>query len=304
MQSPAYFAPANGIQLCYETFGEPSCPTVVLISGLGVQLLGWHEDLCADLAARGLYVIRFDNRDTGLSTHLDSKGTPDLAKLAAGEGVLPYELVELARDVAGLLDHLGVTQAHVVGASLGAAIAQLTALEFPDRVASLTCVMGTTGEASVSVPTPDALATLLRPSATDRAGYLAGALQSIRCFGSPAYPYDPTVVTERAGKAYDRNHDPAGRARQLAAFMADGDRTARLAAVTCPTLVVHGEADPLIPAPAGVAIARAITGARLVLIPGVGHELPRPIWPILVSGVCDLVAQGETSMERRNGTND
>ncbi|GAA1823322.1 alpha/beta fold hydrolase [Microlunatus capsulatus] len=281
---------ADGIRIVYETFGDPADPPVLLVMGLGAQLLAWREGFCAALVERGLFVVRYDNRDIGLSTHLDGAPRPDFGALLAGDpSSASYTLSDMADDAVRLLDHLGLAAAHVVGASLGGMIAQTLTVDHPERVLSLTSIMSTTGDRSVGRATEAATATLLAPPVSSREEALERSVVSARVLGSPGYPADPDEVRRRAGEGWDRDHDPAGVGRQLAAIYASGDRTARLADVAVPTLVLHGADDPLIDVSGGRATAAAVPGAELVVLDGMGHDLPEALWPQVVDAVDALV---------------
>jgi len=254
---------ANGITIEYETFGDAFSPPVLLIMGLGAQLTMWDERFCTALAKAGYYVIRFDNRDVGLSTTFeDATASP------------AYTMSDMAADAAGLLDALGIESAHIVGASMGGMIAQTFAIEHPAKTRTLISIMSTTGNQTVGQPTPDALAALLAPAPATRDEAIEAGLRVWRLIGSPGYPYDEEAVRDRAAATYDRSFNPAGFARQLAAIMSQPDRTAALGGVKVPTLVIHGAADPLVTPSGGEATAAAIPGARLKLVPGMGHDLP------------------------------
>jgi pimeloyl-ACP methyl ester carboxylesterase len=267
-------ATANGITLEYETFGDPSSPPVLLIMGLGGQLLGWDPAFCRSMADAGFYVIRYDNRDIGRSTWFDDAGLPDLAEFMAGTGTPPYTMSDMAADAAGLLEFLGLPAAHIVGASMGGMIAQTFAIEYPERTRTLVSIMSTTGDRDVGQPHPEALAALFVPPPTSRADAIEQAIKSWRVIGSPGFPFDEEAVRQLTGAAYDRAFHPSGTARQLAAVMSQPNRTAALAKVRVATLVIHGEADPLVDPSGGRATAAAIPGARLKLVPGMGHDLP------------------------------
>jgi pimeloyl-ACP methyl ester carboxylesterase len=269
---------ANGIEITYETFGDPSGRPLVLVMGAGVQMLGWHEDLCQAFVDRGFFVVRFDNRDVGLSTHLHHV-VPDVSGAAAGDlSSAAYTLEDMADDVAGLLDALGLDSAHVVGLSLGGFVAQTLAARHPARVRSLTSMM-------TAPVLPVDWQLVARGPATSREEYVQQALQMSRLMASPEYPADETWVTDIAGRAYDRAYDPAGRVRQLLALVASGDRTEVLRAIRVPTLVVHGEADPIVPVAGAGATAEAVADAELLVLPGMGHSLPRPLWPTIVDAI-------------------
>src|SRR5215472_8470002 len=253
-------ARANGMQIEYETFGDPADPTLLLVMGLGGQMILWHEEFCEALAARGHHVVRFDNRDVGLSTKLDHAGLPDvmgaLSAVAQGRPIdAPYRLRDMADDAAGLLDALDLESAHVVGASMGGMIAQTLAIEHPDRVLTLTSIMSTTGEPGLPQARPEAMGALLTPAPTERAAAIEHGLRLWRTIGSPGFPFDEGEVRERAALAFDRGQSPAGVARQLVAILASGSRRAALASVRAPTLGIHGAADPLIPVEAWRATA-------------------------------------------------
>jgi pimeloyl-ACP methyl ester carboxylesterase len=271
---------AGAVELAYETFGEHGRPPVLLVMGIGSQMINWHEDFCTALSS-GRFVIRFDNRDVGESQWLE--GDVDIAACAAGDtSSAVYTLDDMADDAVGLLDALGLSSAHVVGASLGGMIAQTIAIRHPQRVRTLTSIMSTTGEPGVANPTAEAAAVLMSPPAQSRDEAMERILEVRRVIGSPGFPRDEEDIRQRAGRAWDRGVNPAGFARQLAAVYASGDRTEALRSLDVPTLVVHGEDDPLIPASGGRATAAAIPGAELWTVPGMGHDLPRDIWPDLI----------------------
>jgi pimeloyl-ACP methyl ester carboxylesterase len=281
-------APANGIELVYESFGDPADPTMLLVMGLGVQMLGWDEGLCELLAARGFRTVRFDNRDVGRSTKIEGGPRPDLMAAAMGDASsASYTLDEMADDCAGLLDHLGVQAAHVVGVSQGGMIAQTLAIRHPDRVLSLASIMSSTGDRAVGQPHPEALPTLLTSGPADREGFAESAVQVFRVIGSPGFDADEEKLRELARASFDRGYHPEGTARQLLAILASGDRTETLRRLDVPTVVIHGTDDALIDVSGGKATAAAIPGARLELIEGMGHDLPRELWPRFV----DLIAE-------------
>jgi pimeloyl-ACP methyl ester carboxylesterase len=283
-------AHANGIEIEYDSFGDPGAPAVLLIMGLGAQMILWDEAFCAALVERGFHVVRFDNRDVGLSTKLDHAGKPSV--LAAMEAMragkpldAPYLLADMADDAVALLDALGIERVHVVGASMGGMIAQTIAIRHPARVQSLTSIMSTTGDPDLPNPTPEAMRALLTPSPGERAAYIEHAVAAVRVLGSPGFPFDEKAVRSRAARSYDRSFHPAGFARQMVAVWASGSRTAALASVRVPALVIHGDADPLIPVAAGRATAAAIQGAALMVIEGMGHDLPRPVWDRIADAI-------------------
>jgi pimeloyl-ACP methyl ester carboxylesterase len=284
------------IEITYESFGDAAAPPVLLIMGLGSQMLGWHEGFCEELAGRGLRPIRFDNRDVGLSTHFPNAPMPDFAAAMRGDtSSASYNLSDMAADTVGLLHALGLASSHLVGASMGGFIAQTVACEYPERVRSLTSVMSNTGAPGVGQPSPDTAALFSGGSPKTREDVMDRAVLGVRIVGSPGYPADEDEVRERAGLAYDRAHDPVGLIRQSLATLASGDRTARLHSVAAPTLVIHGKADKMIDVSGGIATAEAIPGAELVLIEGMGHNLPRVLWPRLAALIADHVHGAEAS---------
>jgi pimeloyl-ACP methyl ester carboxylesterase len=287
-------ARVGAIEIAYETFGAPDDPPLLLIMGLGTQMLGWPDEFCHLLEARGLYVIRFDNRDIGLSTHLHDAPAPDVMAAVAGDTrSASYTLTDMAADAAGLLDALALTSAHVVGASLGGMVAQTLAIEHPRRVRSLTSIMSTTGDRRVGAPTEAGAAALMAPPARDRDGAIERALSSARAIGSPGFPLDEEAVRDRASRSFDRAFDPPGVARQLVGVLASPDRSPQLHELSVPTLVIHGADDALIGVSGGRATAAAIAGAELVIIEGMGHDLPRALWPELAGHIGDLIARVE-----------
>ena len=272
----------GAVELACTTMGDPADPPLLLVAGLGAQLISWEDDFCRALVDRGIFVVRFDNRDAGLSTHL--------GEVAAEPA---YGLSDLAGDAAGLLDALGLDSAHVVGASMGGMIAQLVAIEHPDRVRSLTSIMSTTGDPTVGHATEAAVAGLTAPPALTREAVMEGAVLANRIMGSPGYPMAPDELRARAGQAFDRAYDPAGFGRQLQACLAADDRTQSLRLLQVPTLVIHGADDTLIGVSGGRATAAAVPGAELLVLDGVGHEVPRGVWPVVVDRIAGLVARAE-----------
>ncbi|MEV7008005.1 alpha/beta hydrolase [Streptosporangium sp. NPDC051022] len=279
--------PANGIEIAYDSFGSPGGRPLLLIMGLGSQLIHWDEEFCELLAGHGHRVVRFDNRDAGESTHFHHAESPVL-----GSDEAPYLLDDMADDTAGLLDALGWESAHLVGVSMGGMIAQLTAIRHPNRVRSLTSIMSTPSP-QAAPPTDAAMAALTAPPAPDREAAIRRALAACDVLGSPGYPPDLERIARTTGLGYDRCHDPAGGARQLAAIVASADRAPRLRELTVPTLVMHGLDDPLVPVAGGIATAEAVPGARLLTFPGMGHNLPRPLWPEFAAAIGELTASAE-----------
>jgi pimeloyl-ACP methyl ester carboxylesterase len=282
-------AASNGIELEYDTFGDPADPPILLVMGFTAQMTLWEEGFCQQLADHGHYVIRFDNRDCGLSTKLDGVKV-DLAPLleasAAGhrprDVEVPYLLSDMAADGLGLLDALGIERAHVVGASMGGMIVQTMAIEHPERVASMTSIMSTTGEAGIGQATPEAMSVLLTPPPSDRDAYIAHSVSTTKVYASKRY-FDPDKVAKRAAAAYDRSFYPEGASRQLAAIICSGNRAKGLAALTTPTLVIHGYDDTLIDPSGAYRTAELVPGARLLMLKDMGHDLPEPLWPFITS---------------------
>ena len=286
---------ANGIELCHDTFGDRSAPPLVLIMGLAAQMIAWDDEFCAALAGRGRFVIRFDNRDIWLSSRFTEAGVPDIAAAfaAAMQGqpvAAPYLLRDMADDVVGLLDALGIASAHVVGASMGGAIAQTLAIHHPARLRTLTSIMATTGAPDLPPPTPAPLGVIFKPTPGDLPGYQDSYVQTWQVLRGPGFPLDDARDLARAGQNFARGLNPAGVARQLMAIMASGSRREALAAVTMPTLVIHGDADPLVPLACGIDTAKAVPGARLTVIAGMGHALPISLWPRIIDAIAEHTA--------------
>lgn len=284
---------ANGITLEYETHGDPANPAMLLIMGLGAQLTLWPIELVEALVARGYFVIRHDNRDIGLSTKFTDKGVPDIPKVVMAlmtgkKPEVPYTLSDMASDAMAVLNAAGVVKAHIVGASMGGMIAQLVAVQHPDRVLTLTSIMSTTGNPLLPPARPEAMAALTAPIAPDAdlETILARGATVSRAIGSPGYPADPARLRANVQRDYERSFHPTGAMRQMAAIVADGDRRARLKNVTTPTLVIHGVDDPLVPVEGGRDTAAAIPGATILEVPGMGHDLPLA----LVETIADAIA--------------
>ncbi|MBV9425151.1 MAG: alpha/beta hydrolase [Solirubrobacterales bacterium] len=274
------------LRLCYETFGDPAAPPLLLVMGLSAQMILWDEDFCELLAAQGVWVIRFDNRDVGRSTIVREAPVPKRWQLLTRDPRgAAYSLDDMAADVVGLLDHLEIGAAHVVGVSMGGMIAQLVAMNHPDRTLSLVSIMSTTGNRRVGYPSPRMALRLLRTVPRDRAGYIADHIETYRAIGSKGFNFEEEHKRERAGRCFDRGIHPAGSARQLAAVVTAPDRTPRLAQITVPTTVIHGDGDPLIHVSGGRATAEAIPGAKLLILPGMGHDLPRELWPQIIDAI-------------------
>ena len=279
---------ANGIELEYDSFGDPADPALLLIMGLGSQLISWDPQFCALLAERGFRVIRFDNRDIGLSTPFDHLPVPDLFAILGGDlSSAPYVMADMAQDTAGLLDALGIERAHVVGASMGGMIAQELAIKYPERVLSLCSFMSNTGDGKNGMPTQEALAVITSPRGANRDEAIERTVDTLRVIGSATPEYAPTDEWRyaRAAQIYDRSYRPDGGARQVAAIAASPDRTEALGSLRMPVLVMHGDQDKLIDVSGGYATAAAVLGSERIIFPGLGHDLPRPLWPAFVDAI-------------------
>jgi pimeloyl-ACP methyl ester carboxylesterase len=270
-------AHVNGTDIEYVAEGDPSDQTVLLVMGLGAQLIAWPRGFLDGLRERGFYLIAFDNRDCGLSSKFE--GMPDITALFGGDASsAPYRIEDMADDAAALLVHLGIDRAHVVGASMGGMITQALVIHHPARFATACSIMSTTGDRAVGAPTGEAMTALLRPIATSREEAIEASVAGSKVIGSPKYPTDEALLRQRAAAAYDRSYCPEGTARQLGAILASPDRTEGLHGVRIPFLVIHGEADPLVTLSGGEATAAAVPGSELLVIPGMGHDLPEELW--------------------------
>ena len=291
-------AKANGIELVYDTFGDSDAPPLLLIMGLASQMIAWDDDFCGMLAARGYRVIRVDNRDIGLSTKCSQFGVPDLptlmAQFMAGQPVIaPYTLRDMADDTVGLLDALGISTAHVAGASMGGAIAQEVAIRHPHRLRTLTSIMATSGDPALPPPKPEAMAALFAPTPTDLDGYIERYRRTWQVLRGPGSPLDEARDAERARQIHARGLNPPGVARQFAAILASGSRKQLLESIGIPTLVIHGDADPLVPVECGIDVANTVPDAKLLIIEGMGHALPISMWPRIVDGIAEHAARTE-----------
>ena len=291
---------ANSLEFEYDTFGDPAAAPLLLIMGLGAQMIAWDEEFCELLAGRGFHVVRFDNRDSGLSSALDHLPVPDPLAVMAGEVRPPYTLEDMAADAAGLLEALGIPSAHVVGASMGGFIAQIMAIEHPERVLSLTSIMSGPGGMRDNVHgTPEATAVLTQRPPSDREGMIEHGVRVSRVLWG--VHFDEEEARRRHTRAVDRAVHVEGTQRQLAAIAAASSRVEALGRLRIPALVVHGEADPLLPAENGRRTAAAIPGARLLLLPTMGHDLPRVYWTPIVDAIAETAARADARIPPRAG---
>ena len=287
---PPQIIRANGIDICHEIFGDAAAEPLLLIMGLGAQMIHWDDEFCRQLAARGFRVIRFDNRDIGKSGKMTGGGrlSPvELLKLRFLKipVAAPYELIDMAKDTVGLMDVLGIKSAHLVGASMGGMIAQETAISFPQRVRSLTSIMSTTGNPKVPPPTREAAAMLMAPPPKTKEEYFERFAKTWKILRVGSFPEDEALDRSRAERTFERGLNPAGVGRQLRAILASGSRKERLHAVKTPTLVIHGTVDPLVRPEGGKDTAASIPGAKLLMIEGMGHALPIPMWPQIIDAI-------------------
>ena len=286
---------AGDVELCYETFGDPSSPALLLTMGLATQMIGWHEDFCRALADRGFHVIRYDNRDVGRSTSMPGRSPTLLQLLRRDRRAAAYTLADMADDGLGLLDHLGIERAHVMGASMGGMIAQTIAARHHHRVLSLVSMMSNTGARWNGEPSPRLYHVLLKPAPRDRDAYMDHAVWVFSKIGSPGFPPDDESLRALAAQSFERGINPAGSGRQLAAIIASGDRTPLLRTISVPTLVIHGKRDRLVPLSGGRATSRAIPGSRLLVIDGMGHDIPRGAWPRMLDAIEQNAARAGTA---------
>lgn len=285
---------ANDISIEYESFGASSDPTLLLVMGLGMQMIAWPEQFCRELASRSYHVIRYDNRDTGFSTKFDGQTAPSVLSLIVRSALrlpvrAPYTLRDMANDAVGLLDAIDVQEAHIVGASMGGMIAQNIAASHPQRVRTLTSIMSTSGHRSLPGADPLVSRHLFRtrPTGNDRDAVIAHNMRTIELIGSPAYPVDEETRREMVSISFDRCFYPEGFTRHVAAIVQDGDRRQRLSTISAPTLVIHGREDPLVPLAGGIDTAKHIPGAELEIIDGMGHNFPVELWPQIIDLIAD-----------------
>ena len=285
---------SNEVRLYYETHGDPADPALLLVNGFSSQILGWFEGFREQLAERGRFVVSFDNRDVGLSTHLDGVEV-DLAAVtkafAAGTAMppVPYTMSTFGDDAVGLLDQLGIPAAHIAGVSMGGMIVQQMAIDHPERVLTMTSIMSTTGERGYFEATPEAMAALTAPWPTDREGFIAAGVASRKISASRRY-FDPDLSAKLLADSYDRMFYPEGLDRQMAAVRGSGHRAEGLRNLGVPTLVIHGREDPLIMPNGGERTAELVPGANLLLVGDMGHDLPKPQWPIIIDAIISHTA--------------
>jgi pimeloyl-ACP methyl ester carboxylesterase len=294
-----HMARVGELDICYETFGSPDDPALLLVMGLGTQMVAWPAGFCEQLVERGFFVIRYDNRDAGRSTHMRHLPPPTRKQLILRDkSAAKYSLADMAADGIGLLDRLGIASAHVAGASMGGMIAQTMAARYPERVLSLASIMSYTGHFWKGTPAFRIYPILLRQPVPSREGAIESAVSVFRLIGSPGFPFDEDATRQLAGLSYDRGNNPAGAARQLAAIIAGGDRAGELRGITVPTVVIHGTKDKMMRPAGGRATAAAIPGARLVTIEGMGHDLPRGAWDRIVDAIAANAERADAALAR------
>jgi pimeloyl-ACP methyl ester carboxylesterase len=289
-RTEADFVDANGMRLCYETFGKRSDPPLVLIMGLAAQMIVWPDDFCASLAAQGRWVVRFDNRDIGKSTWLTEARTPSMADifmgLAAGKPpAARYALIDMAKDTIGLFDALGIDRADVVGASMGGAITHELMTAFPERLRTATTIFAPSGDPNSPAATPAAMANLVKPRPTDRESFIETYVANWRVLAADHFPFDEEKTRREGALSFDRGTNPQGVVRQMLAIVASGNRKDALRSTNTPTLIIHGTLDPLVPFGIGEDLAQTIPGAKFEIIEGMGHSLPRQAWPQMLEAI-------------------
>jgi pimeloyl-ACP methyl ester carboxylesterase len=294
-----HMAKVGELEICYETFGSSDDPALLLVMGLGTQMIGWPDRFCAALADRGLHVIRYDNRDVGRSTHLRQHRPPTIKQLLLRDkSAAAYSLTDMADDGIGLLDRLGFERAHVAGASMGGMIAQTMAARHPDRVLSLASIMSNTGHRWKGMPGLRAYPIFIRRPADNREGAVESTISTFRLIGSPGFPFEEEELRRVAQISYERGYNPAGTARQLAAILAAGDRKEELRRIVAPTVVIHGTRDYMVRPSGGRETAKAIAGARLVEIEGMGHDLPPGVWGRIIEAIVSNVERADAPSRR------
>ncbi|NTV13304.1 MAG: alpha/beta hydrolase [Desulfobulbaceae bacterium] len=282
----------NGIQLEYDTFGDRSSPALLLIMGGGSQMIYWEVEFCELLAKKGRFVIRFDNRDIGLSTKFENAGIPDMLAAMKGEPVsLAYTLEDMADDAVALLDALGLDKAHICGASVGGMIAQVISYRHPERVLSLTSIMSSTGNPELPQIKPEILAEVYKPVPDGREAYIEHNVNMWRKLWSPGFPFDEGRLRTLMAESYDRSYYPQGMARQSAAALVHGYRKSSIASIKTPTLVIHGDKDPFMSVEGGRETAQLIPGATLLIIDGMGHDMPKEVWPTIIDAMSSNVIE-------------
>ncbi|MFZ9887728.1 MAG: alpha/beta fold hydrolase, partial [Myxococcota bacterium] len=287
----------RGITLCYETFGDSGDPPAFLIMGLATQMIGWNEDFCAGLAERGFYVIRFDNRDVGRSTHMPYRAPGNLQFLTKKFDEDLYTLADMAEDTARLIERLGLSPAHIIGTSMGGMIAQELAVNHPEIVRSLTSIMSSTGSSRHGQPSAAMYKHLLSRAPHNREQFIERAVEVFGSVGSPGFEVDPDWIRDRAARSYDRGYDVTSSARQLGAVLKSGNRIESLSRIQAPTLVIHGDSDPLIDVSGGRATAEAIPDAELLVVEGMGHDFPRDAWPLILDRIAAHAHAADRSRE-------
>jgi pimeloyl-ACP methyl ester carboxylesterase len=289
---------ANGIEIEYEALGDPAGAPLLLIMGLGAQLIAWDDGFCAALVERGFHAVRYDNRDSGLSTRMESLGAPDFGAALRGESDPPYTLDDMADDAVGVLDALGIRSAHIVGASMGCFIAQLVAINHPERALSLTSIMSDPGGEDRIWAEPGVLELLIKKPGPTREERIDEGVHARQVFAGEGNPFDAAAERANVTRAYDRSYYPAGYVRQLIAVFVAGSRVADLAKVRVPTLVVHGVDDPLVPLENGRRVAAAVPGARLLELEGMGHNLPERYWPVVADAIAETARSAASQAAR------
>lgn len=284
------FVESNGIKICYDTFGDRNNPAFVLIMGLASQMVTWEVEFCETIAKAGYFVIRFDNRDVGLSTKFDDAPIPDVIALYQGQPIeVPYLLIDMAKDAIGLLDALEIEKAHICGASMGGMIVQTIAINFPERILSLTSIMSTTSDPTLPPPNPDAMAVLIAPPEPEREAHIRKGIESWKILSGGVLPFDEELAKNRVARAFDRSYYPDGAGRQLGAVLASGSRKEALKNVKRPALVIHGDADPLVKIEGGKDTANSIPGAKFSEFAGMGHDIPPQHAPKIIEEIIEHI---------------